>query len=103
MKKWIKIVLVSSISLNLILVVSLFLLRMFAVSAIWNLLAISSRADLSQLEHIASKLDPNDPAGIIDLKQNLNKRIELQIRVTEMHEKIASEHRFFGMFSASDK
>jgi len=84
MSKWLKIMFLSSVILNIALVIGIIWARSFIRTQTFELAAISAEAEGNIARHVLTELESGEPDRIESLKKQLQKNIEQAEKVAEM-------------------
>lgn len=84
MSKWLKILFISSVVLNIALVTGTIWARSFIRTKTFELAAISAEAEGRLARHVLTELESDEPDRIEELKKQLQKNIEQAEEVADM-------------------
>jgi hypothetical protein len=90
MAKWVKVVLVLSLVLNLGLVVGFGFYRSYVRNQSFKLAALTTESDAQFKQYVLSELESGDPARIESLKQRLHKIVEQGPKIVEVWREAAA-------------
>ena len=84
MSKWLKIMFISSVVLNIALVVGAIWARSYIRTTNFEIAAMTAETEGSFARHILTELESNDPDKIEALKKQLQKNIEQAEKVADI-------------------
>jgi uncharacterized protein YneF (UPF0154 family) len=87
--KWIRIILIISLLLNVGLIIGFGFYKSYVKSQNFKLAAINAQAEASVLKNVLSELESGDPMKITALKEQLRKDIEDAQRSKEIWQRAA--------------
>ena len=77
MAKWVRIIFISSLALNVILIIGFVLFKSNVSSSFYRIGALNAQSDAILAEHVLHELENSDPNNIKALKQYLRESIEM--------------------------
>ena len=83
MKKWLKIVFISSLVLNIVTIAGFILYRNFARNSTAKLLVISTEDKVALEKNILEELQSGEPNRIENMKDTLRRRLEIDKKIAE--------------------